>query len=102
MPDVVRLRNNYGHPVEVDVPGPSPEHGDVIDVPGRLITDMAEYRRLMDLPEDAVLGPDVDGYHVVFGPAYGPGGAVGDMLRGWPKDKWDVVIDAPPTMDTEA
>lgn len=93
MPDVVRLRNNHGHLVEVDhVPGPNPEHGDVIDVPGALITDEASYRMLMGLPAGpdeagyAPLPPDVAGYHWVLG--------VDEQLRGWPKEKWDLVTEA--------
>lgn len=86
MPDVVRLRNNHGHPVEVDhVPGPNPEDGETIDAPGRLITDMAEYRSLLGLEADAPLGPDVEGYHWVLEPS--------GQLRGWPKQKWDLVTD---------
>src|SRR5881392_3115279 len=89
MPDVVRLRNQHGHMVELDhLPGRNPEHGDVVEVPGRLVVDMAEYRQLMDLPEDAVLGPDVAGYHFTFGPVRGE---PVHMLLGWPKDKWQLV-----------
>jgi hypothetical protein len=92
MPDVVRLRNNHGHPVEVDaVPGPDPEHGEVVEARGRLITDVAEYRQLMHLADDAALGPDVDGYHWTFGPVPQ---LVGDHLRGWPKETWDLVTEA--------
>lgn len=95
--DVVKLRNNHGHAVEVDhVPGPSPEHGDVIDVPGRLVVDEAEYRALMGLPVDPrergyeALPPDVAGYLWVVGADGQP--------RGWPAEKWELV-DAPSTVD---
>jgi hypothetical protein len=86
MPDVVRLRNNHGHPVEVDhVPGPNPEHGDVIDVPGRLV-DEAGYRDALGLSNDVPLGPDVAGYHWIHG--------ADGQLRGWPREKWDLVTEA--------
>lgn len=108
MPDVVRLRNNHGHPVEVDhVPGPNPgtelPDGTVVehlDVPGRLVTDEAEYRALMGLPTDPsvrgyqVLPPDVAGYLWILG--------ADGQLRGWPAEKWDLVDDAPSTADTKA
>ena len=93
MPEVVRLRNNYGHLVEVDhVPGPNPEHGEVIDVPGALVTDERTYRELMNLPADPgvpgyqALPPDVAGYHWIVG--------ADGQLRGWPCEKWDLVTEA--------
>jgi hypothetical protein len=100
MPDVVRLRNNHGHPVEVDhVPGPNPDHGDVVDVPGRLVTDVDEYRQLMGLAADVPLGADVAGYAWILG--------ADGQLRGWPREVWEFVEDAPPgdapsTVDTKA
>jgi hypothetical protein len=101
MPDVVRLRNNYGHPVELDhVPGPNPDHGDVVEVPGTLVTDEAEYRRLMGIPTDpsapgyVALPPDVGGYIWVLG--------ADGQLRGWPMSVWDLVTEAPSTVDTKA
>lgn len=98
MPDVVRLRNQYGHPVEVDHVNAAPGHGDVVEVPGRLVVDEVEYRTLMGLPTDprdrahVPLGPDVAGYHHIL--------TADGQLRGWPKDKWDL-DDAPSTSDTE-
>jgi hypothetical protein len=87
MPDVVRLRNNHGHPVEVDhVPGPNPEHGDVLEVPGALVTDEAAYRALMGLAEDVPLGPDVAGYIWILG--------ADEQLRGWPRETWDLVVES--------
>lgn len=92
MPDAVRLRNNYGHLVELDhIPGPNPNHGDVIDVPGRLVTDEAEYRALMGLKDDVPLGPDVAGYLWILG--------ADGQLRGWPADKWDLVVDEKPASE---
>jgi hypothetical protein len=101
MPDVVRMRNMHGHPVEVDhVPAPVPDDdGELYDVPGRLVTDETEYRELMGLPVDPgspgylALPPDVAGYHWILG--------ADGQLRGWPREKWDLVTDAPSTVDTE-
>jgi hypothetical protein len=100
MPDVVRLRNQHGHPVEVDhVPGPNPgtelPDGSVVehvDVPGRLVTDEAEYRALLGLKADVPLGPDVAGYHWILG--------ADEQLRGWPMEKWELVTES--TVDTKA
>jgi hypothetical protein len=99
MPDVVRLRNNHGFPVEVDHAYRPDDDPDMFAVRGRLVTDMGEYRQLLGLKPDAPLGPDVDGYHWVLGwdPAVSQ-----NVLRGWPRSTWDLVTDGPSTVDTQA
>lgn len=99
MPDVVRLRNNYGHEVEVDVRGPNPQHGDVVEVPGRLVTDEAEYRALMGLPDATPVTEAMAEVHLVYGTLESK---FGTHLRGWPKSVWDLVTEAPSKVDTKA
>jgi hypothetical protein len=94
MPEVVRLRNNHGQTVEFEHPvDATVDHGEIVNVPGRLVENEDDYRRALGLPVDpqasgyVPLSPDIAGYHWVLEPS--------GQLRGWPKQNWDLVVDAP-------